>query len=575
MGNGFKKIPNMFAPTEENKLKMYIHKHKMLKIQNEIYNREDDFPSIINIVGASGAGKTSTIKVLISKCKLDTFFVRFPIASLDFDDKKIFIKMKRILVEEIEKNASLWCTKNETINNPINIFLSYSRPDYDRVIPYYNKLEKIGFKPWIDKVNLLPGQDWNLLIEEAMRNAHFVILFISKSMTEKRGYIRKEIKQAIKYKDERLPKDIYLIPACLEECDIPIEIRSHTYANLYEHDGFDRLLQAIKYGCKERGIEIKSKRKTNISNKLLRGNLDEILSNIANEYPQVSTVIILDDFDYFFDSPSEPFIYEDFKRLLEKIVFDWKFKLILLSHGDSKENLINLSEKFENVKIIEYDLSEYEIDYIIEETRRMMSPYVTFQEGTLNDLIASTGGNYYCYQLLFDELINYLNNCKKNYVTKEDLNVIFDLVINSENRIDFEILWKSIPIAMRLFIVFAVNCENPCRFLHVSKISNEKIKKLFKDEEIANILNYLVERKYLSENLQSHISRYKISIPLYAKWIAKNYCNGDRIYYEFIEEIFQDPNISRHDLIFGSHKRSIQFTRSKEIIYNPRTKKGN
>lgn len=572
MKSEFKKIPNIFDPVEKSEVNRYFHRHKMLQIQDEIKNRDDDNMSIINITGTSGAGKTTTIKELIYRCKSDLFFVRFPIANLDLnDDKKVFIRMKRMLLEEIEENTSLWRKKNDSINNPVNIFFSYSKSDHERVKPYYERLKNIGFKPWMDSENILPGQNWELSIEEAMRQAHFVILFISKSMAEKRGFIRREIKQAIKYKDEKLDKDIYLVPVCLEECDIPNEIRSQQCAHLYEKDGFDRLVQAIRYGCKERGIEIKTKRMRTVSDHLFRGDIDEIFSKISSEYPQVSSVIIIDDFDYFFDSSPNSSLYEAFKTLLERIVFDWKFKLILIGHCEIKESLLNMSIKFEDVKIIVYNLDANE-NLLIEETQNIMSPYITFREGTLNDLISSTGGNYYCYQLLFDELINYLNYNKKNCVAKRDLDIIYNLVINSENRIDFEILWKSVPLGIRLFIVSVINFENPCGFLHVSNISNEKLKNVFNDEEIADILNYLVERKYLDENIHSHISKYRISVPLYAKWIAKKYCNLELIYREFVEEIFRDPNISKHDLMFGSHQRTIQFTRSKESMYNPRTK---
>ncbi len=39
------------------------------------------------------------------------------------------------------------------------VFISYAREDFTHAERLYNELKKAGFEPWLDKHNLIPGQD--------------------------------------------------------------------------------------------------------------------------------------------------------------------------------------------------------------------------------------------------------------------------------------------------------------------------------------------------------------------------------------------------------------------------------
>jgi hypothetical protein len=50
---------------------------------------------------------------------------------------------------------------NESIR--MGVFISYARQDSDAAQRLYNDLSsKTDLNPWLDKENLLPGQNWNL-----------------------------------------------------------------------------------------------------------------------------------------------------------------------------------------------------------------------------------------------------------------------------------------------------------------------------------------------------------------------------------------------------------------------------
>src|SRR5207248_4074288 len=88
--------------------------------------------------------------------------------------------------------------------------------DQAAAIQLYGDLRAMGAQPWIDAADLLPGQDWELEIRDALGSAtHFVALISGRSVT-KRGHVQKELKQALKILEEFPPGQIFVIPVRLE-----------------------------------------------------------------------------------------------------------------------------------------------------------------------------------------------------------------------------------------------------------------------------------------------------------------------------------------------------------------------
>ncbi|MEK6751511.1 MAG: toll/interleukin-1 receptor domain-containing protein [Chloroflexota bacterium] len=128
---------------------------------------------------------------------------------------------------------------------PLRIFLCHSSNDKPMVRDIYQKLLNNGFRPWLDEKELLPGQDWNSEIINALRDSNVVILFLSKESVSKTGYLQKELRMAIDIAQEQPFENIFLIPAKLEECNIPLGLSGIQYVNLFEEDGYERLLKSL------------------------------------------------------------------------------------------------------------------------------------------------------------------------------------------------------------------------------------------------------------------------------------------------------------------------------------------
>jgi len=128
------------------------------------------------------------------------------------------------------------------------IFLSYVSEDEERVEHLYQRLSDAACKPWMGKKDILPGEAWEPSIERAIRAADFFLACLSTNSVNTRGVIQREIKRALDIWQEKLDHDIYLMPIRLEDCEIPESLRRFQWVDIFEEEGWARLVEAIKVG---------------------------------------------------------------------------------------------------------------------------------------------------------------------------------------------------------------------------------------------------------------------------------------------------------------------------------------
>ncbi|MEA2415385.1 MAG: hypothetical protein QOI58_2042 [Thermoanaerobaculia bacterium] len=71
----------------------------------------------------------------------------------------------------------------------------------------------------MDKKNLLGGQDWRIAIRKALRESSHFIALLSSNSVSKRGFVQKEIREAIAVLEEIPPDEIFAIVLRLEEVE--------------------------------------------------------------------------------------------------------------------------------------------------------------------------------------------------------------------------------------------------------------------------------------------------------------------------------------------------------------------
>ena len=122
---------------------------------------------------------------------------------------------------------------NTTSKNHLNVFLCHATDDKPSVRKLYERLKDDGIDVWFDEKNLLPGQDWDIEIQKAVRQSDVVIICLSKKSVTKEGYVQKEIRFALDVADEKPEGTIYLIPTRLEKCQVPHRISRWQWIDLF------------------------------------------------------------------------------------------------------------------------------------------------------------------------------------------------------------------------------------------------------------------------------------------------------------------------------------------------------
>ncbi len=114
------------------------------------------------------------------------------------------------------------------------VFIAYAIEDAAVADRLYDSLEARGCAPWLDRRKLLPGQDWPRRIQDAIENSDFFIACFSETSVFKRGGFQVEVRQALECARKVPLDDVFLIPARLDECKVPMRIqREFQYVDLF------------------------------------------------------------------------------------------------------------------------------------------------------------------------------------------------------------------------------------------------------------------------------------------------------------------------------------------------------
>ncbi|NLI71215.1 MAG: TIR domain-containing protein [Bacteroidales bacterium] len=222
------------------------------------------------------------------------------------------------------------------------IFISYAKEDFAYAEKLYNYLEENDFKPWIDKKGILPGQNWDFVIKKALREANYIILLLSDTSVQKRGYVQREFKTALDYVEEKLEDDIYIIPLKINNCEIPEKLSRFQWIEYEPLTSFELILRSLnlqrekyieyerkqiaaketfayeeynneyeygnstKFVIQTKHIQFKDESNTNLLelNSIIRGKQAEFVTNSRKDFHEITGELIA------FEYESQDWIYE-------------------------------------------------------------------------------------------------------------------------------------------------------------------------------------------------------------------------------------------------------------------------
>lgn len=145
--------------------------------------------------------------------------------------------------------------KNEL--KSLRAFICYSSRDKAKARELHLKLNNRGFDVWIDEKKLIPGQEWELEIEKAIKSSDVIIICLSDLSVNSEGYIQKEIKVALDRADRMPENEIFIIPCRLNEVEMPQRLQKYQWADLFATDGLEKLELALSEKARKLGIPVK------------------------------------------------------------------------------------------------------------------------------------------------------------------------------------------------------------------------------------------------------------------------------------------------------------------------------
>ncbi len=136
------------------------------------------------------------------------------------------------------------------MSRPLRVFLCHASQDKPAVRELYNALKsEYWIDPWLDKAKILPGQDWEMVIEKAVDASDVVVICLSNQSVTKEGFVQREIRYAYDLALEKPEDTIFLIPLRLDDCPVPRKLRTFHWVDYFgaqKQEAYSDLLEALQ-----------------------------------------------------------------------------------------------------------------------------------------------------------------------------------------------------------------------------------------------------------------------------------------------------------------------------------------
>ena len=102
-------------------------------------------------------------------------------------------------------------------NEPPAVFLSYSRSDRQFALRLAEDLKNAGMRLWLDQRDIIPGDQWDRAVENALTDCLCVVVILSPSSVNSRNVLD-EVSFA-------LEKSKQIVPILYRDCEVPFRLR--------------------------------------------------------------------------------------------------------------------------------------------------------------------------------------------------------------------------------------------------------------------------------------------------------------------------------------------------------------
>src|SRR5688572_18122449 len=170
----------------------------------------------------------------------------------------------------------------------LRVFLCHASQDKPAVRKLYTALNSESWiDVWLDEEKLLGGQDYDLEIYKATRDADAIIICLSKKSVVREGYVNKEIRRALEIAQEKPEGTIYVIPLRLDDCDPSfVQLKKLHWIDYFTPNAHDRLIKSLRSRAEALKVKIPEKK----SSSLIK---EKRVSNTSLRWFGIGGIIIL------------------------------------------------------------------------------------------------------------------------------------------------------------------------------------------------------------------------------------------------------------------------------------------
>lgn len=158
-------------------------------------------------------------------------------------------RSRNFYVNEFEESCKQRYSILKEPAQDVKVFICYAREDMAFAKRIYQDLKRVpGVRPWIDTEDLQLGQVWEQVITYELQHSSYVLALLSSHSLNKIGYVRKELKDALRLMELCPPDATLLIPVRLEAIEPKEEeLRQLQWCDLFEsyEKGITQILKVI------------------------------------------------------------------------------------------------------------------------------------------------------------------------------------------------------------------------------------------------------------------------------------------------------------------------------------------
>ena len=137
----------------------------------------------------------------------------------------------------------------------LKVFLAHASEDKPRVREVYRSLMDLGYRPWLDEEDILPGQEWRDAIKGAVEESHVALVFLSSISVNKTGEFQREIRQALDVAATQPEGQIFVVPVLLSEVEVPGRLKDYQWVRLDSRRELRKLDQTLSARARFLGLE--------------------------------------------------------------------------------------------------------------------------------------------------------------------------------------------------------------------------------------------------------------------------------------------------------------------------------